>query len=136
MNPKEFVTNYMMQAWNERDPSVITRTFLPDAKIHSSSEDLIGAEEMVATVESWLAAFPDLQVTIQEIVQENGMVVAMWSATGTHKGALRELQPTGLTAQYRGVTIHRVQDNKIAEYWAYVDMRAFLEEACKMQPTI
>jgi predicted ester cyclase len=40
-------------------------------------------------------AFPDVRLTIEDIISEGETVTARWSCQGTHKGDLNGIAPTG-----------------------------------------
>jgi steroid delta-isomerase-like uncharacterized protein len=64
------------------------------------------------------SAFPDWTLSIEDMIAEGDLVVARWRAQGTHTGELEGLPaPTGDRLVVRGITIARVQDGKIVEFW-------------------
>ena len=81
---------------------------------------------MKKIVQSWLTGFPDLVVKNTAIICENDLVVIHWHARGSHQGEFKGIKPTGKTVDYAGATIYRIQEEKIIEYWAYVDMQHLL----------
>lgn len=60
-------------------------------------------------------AFPDLRVTVEEQVAHGNTVVTRWTTTGTHRGDLWGVPPTGKSFTITGVTIDRFVEGKIAE---------------------
>jgi predicted ester cyclase len=93
------------------------------------------AEEVFARPESvqryvgaFLAAFPDLVHTVEEMVAEGDMVMAAFSAQGTHAGPWHGIAPTGRRIRYAGVTIARLEGGKIAEHRTVWDTLAVLEQ--------
>jgi steroid delta-isomerase-like uncharacterized protein len=60
-------------------------------------------------------AFPDLRLTIEDIIAEGETVMARWSCHGTHKGDLNGLAPTGKKFTISGVTVARLLNGKLAE---------------------
>ena len=49
------------------------------------------------------------------------MVARRWILTGTHKGNLRDIAPTGKKVTVSGSTIVRIGNGRIAEGWSNMD---------------
>ena len=63
---------------------------------------------------------PDIEATIQAIVAE-GDIVAMWNtATGTHRGELFGMPPSGKRISIKDFHFFRFRDGKIVEHWNQV----------------
>ena len=71
-----------------------------------------GAKEEAA---GYRAAFPDLQLTIEQQIAEGEYVVTRWTARGTHEGDLEGIAPTGVSATTTGISVTRIVDGKIVE---------------------
>ena len=67
------------------------------------------------------ASFPDLQLTIEDLIAEGDRVVARLTARGTHRAAFRGIPPTGREVVWTGIRIFRIADGKIVEHWANWD---------------
>ena len=61
------------------------------------------------------AAFPDLRCTIGDQIAEGDQVVPRLTCTGTHRGELPGVPPSGNRAMAGGVTINRIGASRIAE---------------------
>jgi steroid delta-isomerase-like uncharacterized protein len=80
-------------------------------------------------------AFPDLRISVQNMVAEGDKVAVLWTFQGTHTGSGYEgLPPTGTRVEIRGITIWRIVDGRIVEEWssfsetsAYIRMFAHLK---------
>ena len=80
-------------------------------------------------------AFPDLHMTVQQMVAEGDKVAVLWTFQGTHTGSGYEgLPPTGTRVEVRGITIWRFLEGRIVEEWssfsetgAYLDIFAHLQ---------
>ena len=96
---------------------------------------LVVAEELFARPEgvqryvgAFLAAFPDLVHTVEEMVAEDNTVVAAFSAQGTQTGPWHGLAPTGKVICYTGVTIASLEEGVIVEHRTLWDTLSVLEQ--------
>jgi predicted ester cyclase len=85
-----------------------------------------GREGHKQVVASFRSAFPDLQVTTEDVLEEEDRVALRWKAEGTHHGDLMGLAPTGKRVTLTGIEILRVSGDKIVERWAEDNGQAVL----------
>ena len=119
---------YVYRIWDKKDLHAIKDLLHPQIVIHSLLGDYYGQEAMKKVVEAWLVAFPNLVVTNKAVVCEKDLVVIQWQAQGTHQGEFKNIKPTGKSVIYEGVTIYKISNNRIVEYWAYLDMQHLLNQ--------
>jgi steroid delta-isomerase-like uncharacterized protein len=67
------------------------------------------------------AAFPDLEVSIEDQVAEGDKVVTRYVMRGTHHGELWGIPATGNRFELEGINIDRVADGRFCERWAAYD---------------
>jgi steroid delta-isomerase-like uncharacterized protein len=128
ISSKEIAEAYANQIWNKKEISAIDRFVHNDVIIHSLLGDYHGTKAMKEVVQAWLKGFPDLKVDNENIISEDDLVSIQWRAQGTHSGEFKGKKPTGKPVAYSGVTVYRIKDNKIIEYWAYLDMQHLLSQ--------
>ncbi len=87
-----------------------------------------GVESIRAIVGLYRTAFPDIHNTINLQVAEGDKVVTHWTATGTNKGSLLGMPPTGKSATITGTTIDRIVGGKIAETWTTFDQVQMMQQ--------
>lgn len=73
-------------------------------------------------------AFPDLHLTLEDMIAEGDRVAVRVTATGTNAGSLMLTPPTGETIKIMVLTILRIDDGKIVEEWQVVDELGLLEQ--------
>ena len=73
-------------------------------------------------------AFPDIRFTIDEQVAEGDKVVTRWTGSGTHKGELAGIPPTGKSATVTGIGVDRIVNGKIVESWGVFDQFGMLQQ--------
>ena len=116
-NNKAIVRRLFEELWNKGNLSLADQLFTPNYTHHDSSSPDFGhgpeSERKRATL--YRTAFPDLHLTIEDIIAEGETVMARWSCHGTHKGDLNGMAPTGKQFTISGVTIARLLNGKLAE---------------------
>jgi hypothetical protein len=60
-------------------------------------------------------AFPDTRDTVDDAFASDGTVGDRWTATGTHRGDLFGVEPTGEVSLARGIAVFGVVDGGISE---------------------
>jgi predicted ester cyclase len=75
-----------------------------------------------------LRAFPDLHVTVEDVIADGDKVVARNTVTGTHKGQYMGGPPTGNSVAYSEIFIVRFAGGRIAEIWGVVDTPSQLRQ--------
>ena len=88
--------------------------------------------KMLVTV--YRNAFPDINFTIDEQIAEGDTVVTRWTATGTHKGELAGIPPTGRSVTVVGVAVDRVVNGKLVVGWDISDRYGMLEQLGVIPP--
>ena len=67
------------------------------------------------SVTMFRTAFPDLKLTLEELVAENDKVCARATLRGTHQGPIFGIPATGKTVTVTGLTMIRFADGHIVE---------------------
>jgi steroid delta-isomerase-like uncharacterized protein len=129
MNEAESLAlTFSNKIWNERDLDYVQESFSPNCKIHSPLGEYQSPKQMLEIIQTWFKAFPDLIVNHLTPITEGNRVAIQWQAQGTHKGAFQGIEPTDKPIHYNGVTIYEIQDGKISQYWAYVNVHTLLKQ--------
>jgi steroid delta-isomerase-like uncharacterized protein len=119
------------EVWNQANLAVIDELVAPNATFYDPSVPdgkFSGPEGMKQFVQIYRGAFPDVHITINDQIAEGDKVCTRWTATGTHKGALMGIAPTGKRATVTGVDFARYQGGKVVESWANYDMLGLLQQ--------
>jgi predicted ester cyclase len=74
------------------------------------------------------SAFPDLHLTVEDVVAEGETVVVRATARGTMTGDFLEMKATGKTATWTEIHIGRLADGKVVEHWATIDQLGMLQQ--------
>ena len=127
---KTVIRRLFEEVWNKGNLPVTDELFAPNYVHHDSSTPDVGrgpeSEKKRATL--YRTAFPDLRLTIEDIIAEGETVMARWSCRGTHKGDLSGIAPTGKQFNISGVTIARLANGKLAEGWVNWDAQGLMQQ--------
>ena len=129
-NNKAIVRRLIEEVWNKGNLSLVDELFAPNYEHHDASSPDFGrgpeSEKKRATL--YRTAFPDLRVTIEDIIAEGETVMTRWSCRGTHKGDLSGVAPTGRQINISGVTITRLEKGKLAESFVNWDALGLMQQ--------
>jgi steroid delta-isomerase-like uncharacterized protein len=73
-------------------------------------------------------AFPDFHNTIKEIAADDDRVVARLAYTGTHRGEIFGVAPTGKKIAYSGAAFFRIAHGRVVEGWVLGDLLTLLRQ--------
>ena len=133
-DPKQLVSRFVEQLWNERRLDVADAICATDCATHQLRSgppvDSVprGPQAMKEHVAGWIASFPDLHFSIEQMLSEGDRVVTQLLMEGTHQGPWLGIPASGKKMQIRMVTIHRVDKGKIVEDWVLVESLGFFQQ--------
>jgi steroid delta-isomerase-like uncharacterized protein len=87
--------------------------------------DLAGVTELA---KGFYGAFPDITQTIEDAVADDEKAAVRFSATGTHKGELMGMPPTGKQFDITGMCIFHITDGKVTEWSEVFDQMTMMQQ--------
>ena len=87
-----------------------------------------GPESMRGLATMLRTAFPDLHFTIEELVAEGDTVAGRLTMSGTHRGPLMGMPPTGRSVRQDHMHFVRFQNGKAIEYWGVRDEMGMMQQ--------
>ena len=94
----------------------------------------VSAEESAAFFPAWFVGFGEVDYEVKRTIVADEVVVTEWVFTGTHTGPLgppvfeEQLDPTGRTIRFRGVTVYDVSGGLIQRETIYMDLATLIVE--------
>lgn len=111
---KQFVRNHFEEFVNQKKSEVALRNFSADFLDHDEPTGVeVGPEAAKKMMEAAYKRWPDLKVTVQDILAEDDRVVVRNSWTGTEA-------TTGRKIEFHGFVMWRFANGKIVERWATI----------------
>jgi len=133
-DPKQLISRFVEELWNERRLDVADAIFAEDCVTHQLRSgvpaDAVprGPQAIKEHVAGWIASFPDLHFSIEQLVSEGDRVVMQLLMEGTHGGAWLGIPASGKKMQIRMFTVHRIVQGKIVEDWVLVESLGLFQQ--------
>lgn len=104
----------LLAAWNSHDVKRVAAFYSTDyvGEDVGQAQPQHGPQERSRVLISYIRAFPDLHFTGETIVEGNRAALA-WTMTGTHRGTLMHIPPTGRRICVRGVSLLTIADGRV-----------------------
>ncbi len=122
---KALVQRWFDEVWNKGRASAIDEMFDQYGIAHGLSDDagkpLCGPGGFKPFHEQFRGAFPNILVTVEEMIAEGDLVAARCSVRGKHTGDHLGFAASDSPIAFTGITIVRIKDGKIVEAWNNFD---------------
>ena len=123
---KAIFTSVLTEAFNKWNLDILDEVIAPNHVNHT--DNVHGPAEYKQFVAMYRTAFPDLHITIDDQMAEGDKAMHRWVATGTHKGELMGIPPTGKKISITGIYMGRIVNGKIVEEWGNLDTLGMLQQ--------
>ena len=114
---KKLIRRHIDEMWNahniEKLDEFISSELLDEATDHT---------------QQFLTAFPDLRVTVEDMIAEGDKVFVRLHVAGTNSGPFAGQPPTGKKIQMDSFRVFRIGDGKIVQSWAMQDRLGLMEQ--------
>ena len=118
-----------IEAYNERDMQAQADILAPSYVAHfPGAPGPLDSEAWTQSIAAFTEAFPDLRLTVEEIVSEGDMVSARVAFEGTHRGEFQGLPPTGKKVAFSSMEFNRVVGGKVEEHWVEIDLLGLVQQ--------
>jgi len=113
---------------NQRNLAIVDELNTPDFVYHTDATTMQGREPFKQYLSMLLIAFPDLHVSIEDVIGEGDRVVVRCTLRGTHQGELMGMAPTGKQVAMTGIAIILIANGKLVEEWANTDILGMMQQ--------
>lgn len=127
---KSIVRRLYEEVWNNRRLEVADEIISPSHATHDNHQPDpgIGPQAYKRNVTRWVAGFPDVRFTVEDMVAENDKVVAFWVISGTHKGEYQGIPATNKEVSVEGITINHIAGGKIMDSIVNYDALGLMQQ--------
>lgn len=127
-NHKEVIRNWIEEAINNGNLSVVDKVIHPDYVYRSPAEELRGPQPIKSFIATFRAAFSNLKLRIDELLDDGDKTVVFFTLSGTHHGDFMGIPATGKHMTVNGTVLSRFEEGKIIEEWEILDQLAMYQQ--------
>ena len=131
---KAMVRRIIEEAVNKGNLAVIDEIMAPNYVYHFPGMEIIGPDGFRQFATMMRTAFPDLNVTIDEIIGEGNLVAARLILRGTLKGEFMGMAPTGRKMEFPEAVFVLFEGGKEVEAWPYADTQSMFQQLGLKRP--
>ena len=125
MSQVKEVLDGIYEAVNTGNLALLDKHLAPDYIEHS--EGFQGVEPFKQQIAAFRAGFPDLHVSIDDLLLTDGdRFASRTTITGTHTGDLMGMPATGKRVSVEAVDIGRIENGRAKERWGGMNMYSLL----------
>ena len=119
------------EVWNQGRAEAIDELMAPDGIAHglgSGEDDLRGPEGFKTFHARFKGAFPDIKITVEDIISAGNKVAVRFTCRATHAGDHLGVAPTHRKVAFEAMSFVRWREGQIVEGWNSVDMLGMLQQ--------
>jgi steroid delta-isomerase-like uncharacterized protein len=128
---KAILRRALDEIWNKGNMSAADELASAHLSVHTNTPGVPGqasTEQIKQSVTMYRAAFPNLHTTLDDLIAEGDMVAIRFTVTGTHRGALFGIPPTGKEVTVTNITLYRMAEGRVIEQWGVTDSLGLLQQ--------
>jgi predicted ester cyclase len=114
---KALLSRLFEEAFHQGNLTIVDDNFSTDFIDHSTPNQVTGSQGVKDYFIAIRAGFPDIRVTIDDLIAEADRVVVRSTWYGTHLGVYEGFVPTGKQVTRTLIQMFRVANGKIVEEW-------------------
>lgn len=127
---RQLIHRWYEEVWNKQSEEAIDEMFAPDGKCYGIPEPdsvLVGPEGFKTVHRTFLAAFPDIRLTVHDIICEGDRVAVTWVANMTHLGDSLGFAPTFQKVSLEGCSVLSLRNGQILDGKNYMEMQGLVQ---------
>jgi steroid delta-isomerase-like uncharacterized protein len=136
---KRLAQRWFEEVWNQGREGAIDELLCADGVgfgLADTGTEVHGAEQLKPFVRNLRDAFPDLHITIEDMVSENDKVAVRFNLTGSHKGSGLGFPPTDHKINVTGMTILQISQGKLRHGWNNWDQLGMMQQLRMASPAV
>ena len=120
------VVRRWIEGFNDGDAQAEADARTADYVAHFPGAPPLDSAGWIQATGSFVAGFPDLRLSVEDIMAEGDRVAARVTFRGTHTGPFQGIPPSGRQVTFTSIEMNRMVDGKVAEHWVEIDVLGWL----------
>jgi steroid delta-isomerase-like uncharacterized protein len=87
-----------------------------------------GPAGLKQVVGAFITGFPDMHITLEQVIAEGDKVASQGRMRGTHTGDFMGIPATGKAIDITYIDIWRIENGKAMENWVQLDMMGLMQQ--------
>jgi steroid delta-isomerase-like uncharacterized protein len=116
------------EGWNRGNLAVVDDCLSNSYTQEGPLETVRGPEGEKAQITKYRNAFPDCHLQIDEAISAGDRVVVRFTYSGTHRGDLEGIPPTGRSVQGKGIDVLHMLDGRIVASYSQWDALGLMQQ--------
>jgi steroid delta-isomerase-like uncharacterized protein len=125
---KALVRRVFEEGINRKNLAVFEAVIGPTYINHDMPMSVPGPEGFKQVVGAFLTAFPDMQITLEDVLAEGDKVVTRGVFRGTHRAEFLGVPATGKPVEVKYIDLWRLENGQPVENWVQIDMLGLLQQ--------
>jgi hypothetical protein len=121
---KEVVRRYYDVVINGRDLDAVDEFFADERIVEGVRRGCF----------AYFTAFPDMHVSLDEVIAEGDAVFLRSTLTGTHDGEYKGIPPTGRHVASESAEVFRIADGRFVGYWCLANVAGIMRQLTEDAP--
>ena len=128
--PEDTLTRLYEDVWNGANPDTADELVHEEYLIHDRdlAAEMQGPELYRALASGTRDVFPDMTITIEDMLTAGEKIALRWTMTGTHQGTMFGVESTGRQVELTAIEINRFEDGKLIETWTQSDQLGLMHQ--------
>lgn len=119
---------WFRDVWTDQGEAVVDAMMCSDGHGWIEGGFVKSPAEFKVARQQLLAAFPDLAISIEDLIVDGDKVAVRWTVEATHRGGGLGVAPTGRRVAFRGMTWLEWRNGKLARGWDSWNLGGLLQE--------
>jgi predicted ester cyclase len=119
------IRRFYNEAINQMNLAVIEELYSTSYVSHDLPSDPEGIKHFISSLN---AAFPDGQITIEEMIAEGDTIALRGTFHGTQTGQFQNIPPTGKAVTVPAQDMYHLREGKIVEHWGGPNLLRLLQQ--------
>ena len=135
MKNSDVIVKWYDEVWNKKNEAAIDELLAKDCVAHGLMDDdgnvIVGPEKFKVMFRKFVSSFPDIQITVDDMISEGDKIAARATVRLSHTGDKfqvgpgKHMAPSGKVIEFSGMTMNVIRNGQLVQAWNCFDFLGF-----------